>query len=159
MNDTRSIADDLSAAVAAARGKPQALAAVGEIYAAIAAEIDARKPICAMSGKCCRFEEYGHRLYLTTIELAAFTAQLQNKPVENWSGQGCPFQLGKLCSVHAIRPMGCRLFFCDPASTDWQQTRYERFHADLKYLHTRFNVPYLYCEWRTALSMLEIDHV
>jgi len=159
VNDTSSIAGELIAAVVAAKGKPLVLAAVAEIYAAIQGEIDARKPVCAISGKCCRFEEYGHRLYVTTIELAAFTAQLQAEPVENWNGRGCPFQAGKLCGVHAIRPMGCRLFFCDPASTDWQQTRYERFHAELKHLHARLDVPYFYLEWRAALAMLGVaDH-
>lgn len=156
MNDTPSLAAELSTAVAVAKGQPAALAAVAALYAAIQAEIDARKPVCVISGRCCHFEKYGHRLYVTTIELAAFMAQLPTKPMENWTGQGCPFQAGKLCGVHAIRPMGCRLFFCDPTSTDWQQTLYERFHADLKKLHTRFAVPYFYCEWRAALALLGI---
>jgi hypothetical protein len=52
-----------------------------------------------------------------------------------WDGTGCPFQVAKLCGVHAIRPFGCRMFFCDPASTQWQNDAYERYHARLKQLH------------------------
>ena len=46
------------------------------VYDAVQAEIDARRPLCDMSGRCCNFEAYGHRLYVTTIELAAFSGQL-----------------------------------------------------------------------------------
>ena len=71
-----------------------------------------------------------------------------------WDGTGCPFQQNKLCSVHGIRPFGCRIFFCDPTATDWQNAQYERFHADLKRLHEQLGVPYQYVEWRQALSAL-----
>jgi hypothetical protein len=57
-----------------------------------------------------------------------------------------------LCGVHAIRPFGCRIFFCDPTAGDWQQQQYELFHAELKKLHERFDVPYFYVEWRFALN-------
>ena len=67
---------------------------------------------------------------------------------------GCPFQRDKLCTVHAVRPFGCRIFFCDPTSTDWQTAAYERHHAELKRLHERLGVPYFYLEWRQALRVL-----
>ena len=51
--------------------------AVISVYAAVQKEIDARRPLCVISGRCCRFEEYGHRLYVTTIELAVFTNDLE----------------------------------------------------------------------------------
>jgi Fe-S-cluster containining protein len=70
---------------------------------------------------------------------------------------GCVFQVEKLCSVHSIRPFGCRIFFCDPSATDWQQEQYELYHRELKDLHRRFNVPYFYVEWRQALSALNIS--
>jgi Fe-S-cluster containining protein len=67
---------------------------------------------------------------------------------------GCPFQSDKLCTVHAIRPFGCRIFFCDATTTDWQNQMYEQFHARLKRLHEELNVPYFYIEWREALRIL-----
>jgi Fe-S-cluster containining protein len=65
-------------------------------------------------------------------------------------------QIDGLCSVHPIRPFGCRIFFCDPTAGDWQQQQYELFHAELKQLHDQFEIPYLYLEWRTALRSLGI---
>jgi Fe-S-cluster containining protein len=137
---------------AALRG--DAVAAVGELYDRIGAEIGRRRPVCAISGRCCRFEEWGHRLYVTTLELAAFSALGPTTAPAGWSGAGCPFQAGKLCGVHDRRPMGCRLFFCDATATRWQQECYERFHGELKQLHAKFDVPYHYMEWRAALASL-----
>jgi Fe-S-cluster containining protein len=128
---------------------------VARVYEELQRDIDARRPLCMASGRCCRFEEFGHRLYVTTLELAAFVADLPEQAgTRDWDGTGCPYQVNKLCSVHAIRPFGCRVFFCDATSTQWQSERYERFHADLKRLHEALNVPYLYVEWRSALVAL-----
>lgn len=77
-----------------------------------------------------------------------------NAPVSAPSTRGCPFQLANLCSVHTIRPFGCRVFFCDQTATDWQQRQYEYFHAELKRLHERLEVPYFYLEWRQVLRAL-----
>ncbi|MDB5295662.1 MAG: hypothetical protein JWO31_1645, partial [Phycisphaerales bacterium] len=64
----------LSTDVRAASGRPELATAVAELYARVAAAIDARQPVCVISGRCCRFEQFGHRLFVTTIELAAFAA-------------------------------------------------------------------------------------
>jgi Fe-S-cluster containining protein len=137
---------------------------VGALYADVQRAIDARRPACAVSGRCCRFEEFGHRLFVTTVELAAFVAALEGTgrrpggdPAAAWDGTGCPFQSGKLCGVHAIRPFGCRMFFCDATSTDWQNEAYEQFHARLKRMHEELNVPYFYVEWRAALRALGLS--
>jgi Fe-S-cluster containining protein len=144
--------------VAAAADRPEVRRAVRLLYADIQKEIDARRPICILSGRCCHFEEYGHRMFVTTLEMACFYHDLQatgspGPHVAAWDGTGCPFQHQKLCSVHAIRPMGCRLFFCDASAGQWQNDLYERFHAQLKRLHESLEVPYRYLEWRAALQM------
>ena len=169
--------ETLAIAVRAASARPEVEAAVQALYADVQSAIDARRPACAVSGRCCRFEEYGHRLYVTTLELAAFlAAQEGDAPAEpgpgesklrlgrslalplmdsaTWDGTGCPFQRARLCSVHAIRPFGCRIFFCDATSDGWQHARYEEFHAELKRLHEELAVPYRYVEWREALREL-----
>ena len=135
--------------------RQDAVCAVEGLYARVQAEIDRRKPACAVSGRCCRFEEYGHRLFVTTIELARFVHDLRPTPTaRDWDGRGCPYQRQKLCTVHPIRPFGCRMFFCDATSTDWQNAAYERFHSELKQLHEWLNVPYYYLEWRQAIAEL-----
>ena len=147
--------ETLQAAVRAASARPDVEAAIQALYADVQSAIDARRPACAVSGRCCRFEEYGHRLYVTTLELAAFVRQHTTEtPTEAWDGTGCPFQRARLCSVHGIRPFGCRMFFCDATSTEWQNDAYERFHARIQQLHAELGVPYFYVEWRAALRAL-----
>jgi Fe-S-cluster containining protein len=146
----------LKDAVIAASRLPAALDSVERLYRSVQEEIDRRRPLCVVSGRCCRFEEYGHRLFVTTLELARFVHDASSiQAPENWDGTGCPFQKAKLCTVHAIRPFGCRMFFCDATSTEWQNAAYERFHSELKRLHETLAVPYFYLEWRQALKLLK----
>jgi Fe-S-cluster containining protein len=142
-----------------AAGRAEVRGAVAALYADVQRAIDQARPRCDVSGRCCRFEEFGHRLFVTTIELAAFWYELETagRPSagqQAWDGTGCPFQSAGLCGVHAIRPFGCRIFFCDPASERWQRDQYERFHARLKRLHDELGVPYQYVEWREALRAI-----
>jgi Fe-S-cluster containining protein len=156
---------EFRATVLAAAGRAEVRDGVRAVYEELAGEVERRRPVCVVSGRCCRFEEYGHRLYVTTLELAAFVhgfgeggfSAALRQSMDSWSGAGCPFQVGKLCGVHAIRPFGCRIFFCDPTSTQWQQEAYEAFHARLKRLHEELGVPYYYVEWRTALRSLGLS--
>lgn len=167
---------DLVPAVIAASRSPAALQAVTAVYQALAEAIDTRRPLCRASGDCCRFEAWGHRLYVTTLELAKFVAERQalvaeqtegcrsgrslavltERPVASWDGTGCPFQVQGLCSVHGIRPFGCRIFFCDATSTAWQHEQYERLHSRLREAHDAVGAPYHYVEWRYALRELGI---
>ena len=57
--------------------------------------------------------------------------------------------------AHVIRPMGCRLFFCDPRHTQELQSLYERMHSHMKRLHDELGVPYMYVEWQQALVAIE----
>ena len=169
-----------------AAGRPSVCETVGAVYDALQEQIELRRPVCKTSGRCCRFDEYGHRLYVTTMELAKFVHEMSvarrqlsvvgggPATVPGSSGRttislplistdegqlttdksGCPFQVHKLCGVHAIRPFGCRIFFCDETSTQWQRDLYERFHADMRRAHDELAVPYHYVEWRFALASL-----
>jgi Fe-S-cluster containining protein len=144
--------------VDAARARPEAMVAVGRLYDELTRAVAERKPVCSASGRCCKFEAFGHRMYVSTIEVARFVADLEaagGAPGDNaWDGTGCPFQVEGLCGVHTVRPLGCRTFFCDPTSTAWQHELYERHHAELRELHDRLDVPYQYVEWRAALAEL-----
>ena len=67
---------ELKEAVLAASTREDVREAVEGVYQQLQAAIDARRPICTASGRCCHFEQYGHRLYVTTMELAKFVADL-----------------------------------------------------------------------------------
>ena len=138
-------------AVAQAARRPEVAAAVRRVYDSLSARVAARRPVCDASGRCCRFEDYGHRLFVTTVELAAFAGSVR-PAAGGWDGTGCAYQTGGRCGVHADRPFGCRMFYCDPAAGDWQEREYERYHRRLKRLHAALSVPYFYVEWREALA-------
>ena len=155
------IEDDIRQAVFDAADRPDVRDALEGVYRELAGEIARRGPRCDLSGRCCRFEEYGHRLYVTTIELAGFVHGLrQGGPTPpEWDGTGCPFQVARLCSVHSIRPFGCRAFFCDPTAKEWQNEVYERLHGGIKRLHEHLAVPYYYVEWRSGLRLLNLPEL
>ncbi|MEM9347150.1 MAG: hypothetical protein AAGB26_11095 [Planctomycetota bacterium] len=149
------------------------------MYADLDAAVAERRPVCNASGRCCRFEEYGHRLYVTGLEIAWFVRALappvsknndadtpcvvessftlrQLKPTASYQPPAitpnCPYQIDGLCSTHAIRPLGCRTFFCEEGTESWQQETTERFLDRLKALHAEYDLPYAYMEWRAGLA-------
>ena len=137
-------------------GRDDLLLAIGCIYTQLQDAIDLQKPRCDASGRCCRFEEYGHRLFITTAEMAVFLTVTDSAGKAAHAPAGlrgdCPYQIGQLCTVHATRPFGCRVFFCDPSADEWQHQQYERAHAQIKSLHDSLGIPYFYVEWREALG-------
>jgi hypothetical protein len=141
-------------AVALAREREEVRRAVRNVYIALQDAIDLRRPLCAASGRCCQFEEFGHRLFVTSAEMGTFLHELGHELPEP-SAFGCPFQQrSDLCGVHNIRPFGCRIFFCDATSTDWQRRQYEHLHASIRSIHEQHEVPYFYVEWREAIFAL-----
>jgi Fe-S-cluster containining protein len=149
----------IAQAIADAATRTQAISAVSGIYDDIARQISQIGPICQLSGKCCRFEEYGHRLYVTTAELATFVAMARQTPapphlLDHADGGGCRFQQNRLCTVHQSRPMGCRMFYCDPRTEQPLQELFEQMHTRLKRIHDDLQIPYYYLEWRAALAII-----
>jgi Fe-S-cluster containining protein len=142
----------------AAAADPRIDALLGALYRDLDADIAARRPTCWLSGKCCKFESYGHRLYVTGLEIAWLLGQLDEAGRGRLAQallpelDGCPFQVNGLCSVHALRPIGCRIYFCDPAAQGWQSDVYEAFLMRLRRLHEEHGLDYRYMEWRQGLA-------
>lgn len=138
-------------------------ARLDEIYAEASRAIAKRGPACWASGRCCNFEAFGHRLYVTGLEAAHTVAQwnasrpplLLEQVDAAESAGGCPFQRLNLCDAHHIKPLGCRLFFCDRTASEWQTDALERLHTKIKALHTG-GVPYEYAEWRHMLGRFAV---
>lgn len=129
------------------------------IFFRAAGAISARGPACWASGRCCNFEKAGHRLYVTGLEAAYTVARLVPGQLSAESlnaarlAGGCPFQAENLCAVHTIKPLACRVYFCDLSAQAWQQELLEELQGDLRRLHERHGVPYRYAEWRELLAM------
>ena len=154
------------------------------IYTSAAESIAARAPACWASGRCCNFEKSGHLLYVTGLETAytvwmgrakqcvvagaqAPTTSLERpglRPslyslklhvLSNERVPGaCPFQVNNLCGVHEIKPLGCRVYFCDKSAQDWQHELSERLLAEIRAIHERHAIEYRYGEWRGMLRMM-----
>jgi hypothetical protein len=103
------------------------------LYAEADAAVAAAGPKCEASGRCCRFKEYGHTLFVSNLEaeLLLDAAPHFSQPV---SGEFCPFQDGNLCTAREPRPLGCRVFFCDPCYQDTGNAITESFLRRLKEL-------------------------
>lgn len=132
--------------------------ALRALYEALDEDVASRKPTCWLSGKCCHFESYGHQLWVTALEVAWLLEQLDasQRAALLEAGlpkfDGCPFQAGKLCGVHALRPLGCRIYYCDPNAQGWQNDVYEAHLGRLRAMHERHGIEYRYVEWRVGLA-------
>jgi hypothetical protein len=89
-----------------------------ELYAEVDRAVAAAGPVCVASGRCCRFKEYGHTLFLSNLEAEVLLhgAPPYERPV---TPDFCPFQRGNLCTAREPRPLGCRVYYCDP---NYQET-------------------------------------
>lgn len=108
-------------------------------------------PRCEASGRCCRFEEFGHTLFLSQFEadLLLVDAPSFTQPV---SRAGCPFQIDNLCTARDGRPLGCRIYFCDPAYETRSFEITETAIAALKQLADDADQPWRYAPLHTFLN-------
>lgn len=139
-------------AIRAAALRPDVVAAMHAFYAEADAAIAAKGATCWNRGDCCRFAVYGHRLFVTTLETAYYLAAGDSSPPVE--GETCPHAFAGRCHARDHRPLGCRIFYCDPNAQDWQGPLTEDRLARLRRMHVEFNVPYFYAEWLTVLRAL-----
>lgn len=102
-----------------------------ELYAEVDREVAAAGPVCVASGRCCRFKEFGHVLYLSSLEARVLldAAPTYEPPV---TPEFCPFQKDNLCTAREPRPLGCRVYFCDPNYQNRCNEITEKYLAQLK---------------------------
>ncbi|MEM9251590.1 MAG: hypothetical protein AAGB29_04495 [Planctomycetota bacterium] len=149
----------------AAAGDAEVVGAIDAVHARIAKAVDDRRPRCDQSGRCCRFGDYGHDLFLTGLEIAVFLRRVEANPpiapppsdgriaLPQWSDDRvCPYMVDRGCSMHEVRPSGCRVFFCEPGTEDWQQSLYEEVLGELRRIHDKHGLPYRYMEWLDGLA-------
>jgi Fe-S-cluster containining protein len=130
--------------------RARAFAALRLLYAEVEREIAARNPRCDLRGVCCDFEKTDHVLYATRLETDYAVAQAQAlgpalapAAAEAPSARKlCPFWKAGRCTHREGRPLGCRIYFCDPGYDG--PPLYERFHAALQALCAASGYPYAY---------------
>lgn len=138
-------------AVFATARRANVITAMSSFYAEADRRIAERPATCWNRGECCRFGAFGHRLYVTALEVAYYLAGGYPPPV---TADACPHARDGVCQVRDRRPLGCRIFFCDRDARDWQGPLSEELLARLRSMHTELEVPYFYAEWLTALKAI-----
>lgn len=139
------------------------LAGLGRIYEeadrAIAALADGSADaaaVCLGGGSCCKFDLFGHRLYLTVGELALLAMEPPARPGAARLGR-CPYQLGGRCAAYPRRALGCRTFFCRGRQRSFLRRLHERLHRRIVSLHQSCCIPYAYGQLPGYLVQLFID--
>ncbi len=114
-----------------------------ELYAEVDRAVAAEGPVCVASGRCCRFKEYGHTLFLSGLEAEVLLhdAPPYERPV---TPDFCPFQKGNLCTAREPRPLGCRVYYCDPNYQEAGRRISETYLRRLKDLADAEGVPWNY---------------
>lgn len=131
-------------------GREEAWRELEALYADLDRDLAELRPRCELSGRCCRFGEFGHQLWTTRLELDYLLAH--RGPPASIPGGACPYLANGLCGVREHRMLGCRIYFCDPAYKDAMGPFYERYHGRLKEIHRRHGIPYHYEEVLKALG-------
>jgi len=106
----------------------------------VEADLAARPGLaCRRSGRCCRFEEAGHELYLTRLEFE----EMQARGGARRGGAGaCPWLQDGLCANREGRALACRTYFCSDEALAAEVT--EHWHGEIRRLHDRCGANYDY---------------
>jgi len=111
------------------------------IYAAVERDLAGRPGLfCERSGRCCRFREAGHRLYLTRLEYEEM-ADRGGPGVARDDG-ACPWLEDGLCGNRDGRALACRTYFCSDEAEAAAVT--ERWHREIRRLHDELGLTYDY---------------
>ena len=127
-----------------------------QLYAEVDRDVAAAGPVCVASGRCCRFKEFGHVLYLSSLEAEVLlhSAPPYETPV---SPEFCPFQKGNLCTAREPRPLGCRVYYCDPTYQETATHITEKYLRRLKELADAEGVPWHYAPLHHFLNHPDDD--
>ncbi len=124
-----------------------------QIYTELAQEISTleRKPRCFNCGACCNFNYFDHIPFLTALEILHIQVGLtENRELHEIINQQtdenlCPFFLNQSCQAHELRPLSCRVYFCNLTYEKHQASEiYEKYHRKIQQLHEKSGIKYKY---------------
>ncbi len=132
-------------------------ASLEQIYHFIYERLSTQGNQCENCGSCCHFKAYGHKLYVTTVEVLFFLRHINNDNnwlLDNLSPLKCPAGCADGCREYDHRPAGCRIFYCQSISNDYQYELTEQVLRNLRQLHNELDAPYLYADWMAWLGAI-----
>jgi hypothetical protein len=155
---------------------------VSDIYKWLDEELSAQSVAagaCGICGKCCDFDAFGHRLFVTTPEMIYFVEKVGSGNIKQMACHGvgdikansdidvpgrsrtggrCPYQVNNKCTIHPYRFAGCRIFCCK-GDAGFQSELSEAVVKKFKALCDEFQIPYRYVELPAALKDFLIAEV
>lgn len=129
--------------------------AVGQVFDWIDSQISQNPAQCRECGKCCDFQSYDHRLFVTSCELIYFVTKLKSDKIKPMSAGRCPYNTDGKCTVYPFRFAGCRIFFCR-GDEDFQRRLSEQASEKFKAICEEFGIPYSYTDLPTAFDKATI---
>lgn len=108
---------------------------------------------CDACGRCCDFDAYDHRLFVTTPELMHLAANLDGEMTGVMVSGRCPYNVQGKCVVYDYRFAGCRIFCCR-GDANLQSELSESAITKFKSICTEFDIAYRYSDLPTALNGL-----
>ena len=132
----------------------QLLKKVAEIYNWLDVEIRQHSDLtgaCDTCGRCCDFDAFDHRLFVTPPELMYLAANLGTEKIKPMTTSRCPYNSDGKCEIYKYRFAGCRIFCCR-ADADFQSSLSESAVKKFKSICTEFQIPYRYSDLATALN-------
>lgn len=115
------------------------------LYAELDRAVADDGPVCELSGRCCRFAEYGHTLFVSAPEVELLIERAPPPVRLLDDGATCPWQNAQgHCTARDARPLGCRVYFCDPAYLERGAQIAEEFIGRFKRLFEFLGVPWDY---------------
>lgn len=132
--------------------RPDVITAMAQFYARADTLIAAQPGTCWNKADCCHFGHFGHRLYVTALEVCYYLGHVSD--LDPAAEDSCPHAVAGRCRVRLFRPLGCRIFYCDPQAAGWQGPVTEALLGELRTLHGRLDVPYFYADWMAVLSIV-----
>jgi Fe-S-cluster containining protein len=106
---------------------------------------------CSACGRCCDFEGYDHRLFVTVPELKYLAENIGHENVRPMPTGKCPYNIEGKCTVYEYRFASCRIFSCG-GDVDFQSELSELTLQKLRCLCEELEIPYLYRELAFALN-------
>ncbi len=122
-----------------------------ELYDEVGRAVAKAGPVCVASGRCCHFKEFDHVLFVTSME-AEILLEKPPPPDGPSLPDRCPYQKNKLCTAHDRRPLGCRIYYCDPGYQETAHQISEEFLRKLKALAEEHGEEWRYAPLQTFME-------
>ena len=125
--------------------------AVEEVYAWIDSQDTPKQDPCKACGRCCDFDSFDHKLFITSPELIYFAVRIKPENIRPMPTEKCPYNSAGKCKVYQNRFAACRIFSCT-SDTEPQNKISETAIKKFKNICQKFDLQYHYTDLKTALA-------